>query len=194
LCDEVNEALQRILASDPFLRSERLTHFLSYVVEKTLQGQSGDLKEYHIGVEVCGRRDSYDTRTDPVVRVEARRLRSALDLYYAHQGKERGSSISLPKGGYVPCFSSRKAAGPPPAAISTPVPARPEAGGWDAAGCGWNAVAAGAVYFLWTHAYNRAAVNTGTLVLADFTNTTGDVIFDHALRQGWRPSWSKSPI
>ena len=51
---------KRILASDPFLRSERLTHFLTYVIEKTLQGQSGDLKEYCIGVEVCRRKDSYD--------------------------------------------------------------------------------------------------------------------------------------
>jgi tetratricopeptide (TPR) repeat protein len=194
LCDEVNEALQRILASDPFLRSERLTHFLSYVVEKTLQGQSGDLKEYHIGVEVCGRRDSYDTRTDPVVRVEARRLRSALGLYYAHQGKEEAVQISLPKGGYVPCFSSRKAAGPPPAAISTPVPASPRSRrlGWPLAVVG-TLLAAGAVYFLWTHAYNRAAVNTGTLVLADFTNTTGDVIFDHALRQGLAAQLEQSP-
>ena len=80
---EVEAALQRILASDPFLRSERLTHFLTYIVEKTLQGQSGDLKEYCVGIAVCGRKDSYDTRTDPVVRVEARRLRSAINLYYA---------------------------------------------------------------------------------------------------------------
>ena len=193
-CDEVKEALQRILASDLFLRSERLTHFLSYVVEKTLQGQSGDLKEYHIGVEVCGRKDSYDTRTDPVVRVEARRLRSALDLYYAHQGKEEAVQISLPKGGYVPCFSSRKAANPPPAEISTPAPASPRSRrlGWPLAAVG-TLLAAGAVYFLWTHAYNRAAANTGTLVLADFTNTTGDVIFDHALRQGLAAQLEQSP-
>src|ERR1035438_2446568 len=85
-CDEVKAALQRILASDPFLRSERLTHFLTYIVEKSMQGQSGDLKEYCIGVEVCGRKDSYDTRIDPVVRVEARRLRSALDRKRVGQG------------------------------------------------------------------------------------------------------------
>jgi len=102
--DEVKTALQRILASDPFLRSERLTHFLTYVVEKSMQGQSGDLKEYCIGVEVCGRKDSYDTRIDPVVRVEARRLRSALDLYYANDGKADAVQIALPKGGYVPVF------------------------------------------------------------------------------------------
>src|ERR1035438_761240 len=98
--DEVEAALQRILASDPFLRSERLTHFLTYIVEKTLQGQSGDLKEYCVGIAVCGRKDSYDTRTDPVVRVEARRLRSAINLYYANEGKDDAVQITLPKGGY----------------------------------------------------------------------------------------------
>src|ERR1035441_6672161 len=107
--NEVKDALRRILASDPYLRSERLTHFLSHIVEKTLQGESADLKEYHIGVEVCGRKDSYDTRTDPVVRVEARRLRAALDLYYAHEGKEDLVRIFLPKGRYVPSFFRRKA-------------------------------------------------------------------------------------
>jgi tetratricopeptide (TPR) repeat protein len=192
--DEVKEALDGILASDPFLRSARLTHFLSYVVEKTLQGQSGDLKEYHIGVEVCGRKDSYDTRTDPVVRVEARRLRSALDLYYAHEGKEDAVQISLPKGGYAPCFSSRKAAEPPPAEISPPAPVSPRSRqwGWPLAAIG-TLLVAGGVYFFWTHAYNRATTNTSTLVLADFTNTTGDVIFDHALRQGLAAQLEQSP-
>ena len=117
---EVNQALKRILASDPFQRSERLTHFLSYVVEKTLQGQSADLKEYCIGVEVCGRKDTYDSRTDPVVRVEARRLRSAIDLYYANEGKDDAVQIQLPKGGYVPCFSFRNAADSPLDEIDPP--------------------------------------------------------------------------
>lgn len=193
-CDEVKRALQRVLGSDPFLRSERLSHFLSYVVEKTLQGQSGDLKEYHIGVEVCGRKDSYDTRTDPVVRVEARRLRSALDLYYAHEGKEEAVQISVPKGGYVPCFSSRKASDPLPAETSTPEPTSPRSVrlGWALAAVG-TLLAAGGAYSLLTSAYNHAAANTSTLVLADFTNTTGDVIFDRALREGLAAQLEQSP-
>lgn len=193
-CHKVKEGLRRILASDPFLRSERLTHFLRYVVEKTLQSQSGDLKEYHIGVEVCGRKDSYDTRTDPVVRVEARRLRSALDLYYAHEGKEDAVRISLPKGGYVPCFYSRQAAATPPAGIAAPAPASHRIGRW-----GWLLLAlgtllvAGAVYFFWFHRYNHLAANSNMLVLADFTNTTGEAIFDHALRQGLAAQLEQSP-
>jgi len=94
--DEVKEALRRILESGPFQRSERLTHFLTYIVEMSLQGQSGDLKEYCVGVAVCGRKDYYDTRTDPVVRVEARRLRSAIDLYYANEGNEDAVQITFP--------------------------------------------------------------------------------------------------
>lgn len=194
LPDEVTEALRRILASDPFLRSERLTHFLNYIVDKTLQGQSGDLKEYHIGVEVCGRKDSYDTRTDPVVRVEARRLRSALDLYYANEGKEDAVRIALPKGGYVPSFFSRKPDGPPPVQVSPPVPAIRRIPRW-----GWPLalvaalLLAGGVYFFWTQQRLHLSTNTSTLVLADFTNTTGDVIFDHALRQGLAAQLEQSP-
>jgi tetratricopeptide (TPR) repeat protein len=193
---EVNQALKRILASDPFQRSERLTHFLSYVVEKTLQGQSADLKEYCIGVEVCGRKDTYDSRTDPVVRVEARRLRSAIDLYYANEGKDDAVQIQLPKGGYVPCFSFRNAADPPPDEIDPPAPApslpRIVRWRWPLASIA-TLLVAGGLFFFWNHLHRNLSANTSTLVLADFTNTTGDVIFDHALRQGLAAQLGQSP-
>jgi tetratricopeptide (TPR) repeat protein len=193
---EVNEALERILASDPFQRSERLTHFLTYVIEKTLQGQSGDLKEYCIGVEVCGRKDSYDSRTDPVVRVEARRLRSAIDLYYANEGKEDAVQIALPKGGYVPCFSFRKAADPPldepaPQAL-TPSLTRNGNMRWLLVSIGIILVVVG-LFYSWNTLHNKVSANTSTLVLADFSNTTGDAIFDHALRQGLAAQLEQSP-
>jgi eukaryotic-like serine/threonine-protein kinase len=193
---DVNQALQRILASDPFQRSERLTHFLSYVVEKALQGQSADLKEYCIGVEVCGRKDSYDSRTDPVVRVEARRLRSAIDLYYANEGKDDAVQIKLPKGGYVPCFSFRTAADPPIEEAAPPAPTPSSAWivrwRWQVATIG-TLLVAGAIFFFWNHAQVKVSANTSTLVLADFTNTTGDAIFDHALRQGLAAQLEQSP-
>jgi eukaryotic-like serine/threonine-protein kinase len=192
--DEVKVALRQILASDPFLRSERLTRFLSYVVEKTIQGESGDLKEYHIGVEVCGRKESYDTRTDPVVRVEARRLRSALDLYYANEGKEDAVRIALPKGGYVPSFFLRKPDIPERVQVSPPATSsrRISRWGWPLALVG-ALLLAGGVYFFWTQQHLHLSANTSTLVLADFTNTTGDVIFDHALRQGLAAQLEQSP-
>jgi len=194
LSDEINEALRRILASDPFLRSERLTHFLSYIVEKTLRGQSEYLKEYHIGVEVCGRKESYDTRTDPVVRVEARRLRAALSLYYAGDGKADTVQISLPKGGYVPCFSSPRAKDPSPVEFvaKTPIQSSFRKFRWLLAMLA-TLLVLGAGYFSWIRWQRPLAENTSTLVLADFTNTTGDVIFDHALRQGLAAQLEQSP-
>ena len=194
--DEIKEALQRILASDSFLRSERLTHFLTYIVEKSLQGQSGDLKEYCVGIAVCGRKDSYDTRTDPVVRVEARRLRSAIDLYYANEGKEDAVQITLPKGGYVPCFLNRKAADSPTTetvvSALTPFSSRFGVWGWLLAFIATLLLAGGLVFF-WNQWHNHLPTNTSTLILADFTNTTGDVIFDHALRQGLAAQLEQSP-
>jgi tetratricopeptide (TPR) repeat protein len=194
--DDVKEALRRILASEPFLRSERLTHFLTYIVEKSQQGQSSDLKEYSIGVEVCGRKASYDTRTDPVVRVEARRLRSALDLYYANGENEDAVQIAIPKGGYIPYFSSRKAAEPPTpeTEISAPTPVSSRIGRWRWLLASVAALLlAGGIYFFWNQLNRLYAANTSTLVLADFTNTTGEVIFDNALRQGLAAQLEQSP-
>ena len=192
--DQIEEELRRVLASDPFQRSERLTHFLRYVVEKSLRGESADLKEYHLGVEVCGRKDSYDPRTDPVVRVEARRLRAALDLYYAQDGKEDAIQIALPKGAYVPSFIPCKSAIPSRAnpAQETPVARRTRRWIWLLAACGLVLATVGG-YFLWTRMHSHLPANSGTLVLADFTNTTGEAIFDHALRQGLAAQLEQSP-
>ena len=75
----VGEELEKILASPIFVNSERLCAFLRFVVEQALQGSPP--KEYTLGIEVFGRDASYDPRTDPVVRVEARRLRYKLKEY-----------------------------------------------------------------------------------------------------------------
>ena len=82
-----------------------MCRFLRFIVEKTLDGHSADLKEYLLGVEVFDRPDSYDQRIDPIVRVEARRLRAKLDSYYAGDGKGAALRIELPKGSYVPRFA-----------------------------------------------------------------------------------------
>ena len=73
---EVRQQLERILAHSLFKRSERMGRFLRLAVERTLEGKAGELKEYLIGVEVFDRKATYDPRVDPIVRVEARRLRS----------------------------------------------------------------------------------------------------------------------
>src|SRR5882724_2759761 len=83
----IEEQLLRILASRPFAQSARMTRFLRFTVERALSGQSDKLKEYVIGVEVFDRKGSYDPRVDPIVRVEARRLRSKLKNYYDGDGR-----------------------------------------------------------------------------------------------------------
>jgi serine/threonine-protein kinase len=67
------------------------------------------VKEYSVGREVFDRRADYDPRVDPIVRVEARRLRSKLRAYYAAAGREDALLIELPKGAYVPSFRPRAA-------------------------------------------------------------------------------------
>ncbi|MBL8294871.1 MAG: hypothetical protein JNN08_23700 [Bryobacterales bacterium] len=113
--EAVRAQLDRVLASSGFRDAGRLGAFLRFVVEETLRGEGPRLKEAVIGVEVFQRPADYDPRIDPVVRVEARRLRARLDEYYAGPGQADRLRISLPKGAYVPVFEESSAiAGPPP--------------------------------------------------------------------------------
>ena len=98
----IRSCLDRILGSSQFVRSERMIRFLRFAVEELLAGRAGRLKEYAIGVEVFDRGDSFDPRVDPIVRVEARRLRAKLREYYEHEGRLESLRIDLPRGGYVP--------------------------------------------------------------------------------------------
>ena len=123
-------------------------------------------------------------------------MRSAIDLYYANEGKDDAVQIALPKGGYVPCFSFRKTADPPRDETAPRARLRPYTRigrrQWQLASIG-TLLVAGGLFFLWNHAHGHISANTSTLVLADFTNTTGDVIFDHALRQGLAAQLEQSP-
>ncbi len=81
--DEIRLQLDRLLASAGFANADRMSGFLRYVVERAMAGESDQVKEYVIGVAVFGRDEQYDPRLDSIVRVEARRLRTKLDEYYA---------------------------------------------------------------------------------------------------------------
>src|SRR5829696_5413812 len=83
---DVRAELDRILASKGFASAGRLSKLLRYVVDKTLAGETDQLKEYAVGVEVFERDGNYDPRLDSIVRVEAGRLRSRLDEYYNGEG------------------------------------------------------------------------------------------------------------
>lgn len=104
--EQITDALGRILASDDFIASGRNRRFLSYVVEETLAGRAERLKGYTIAVQVFGRDASFDAQTDPLVRIEARRLRQSLERYYLTAGVADPVRILLPKGGYVPAFEN----------------------------------------------------------------------------------------
>jgi TolB-like protein/Tfp pilus assembly protein PilF len=100
----VRAELKKILASETFRKSERMSRFLRFVVEQSLAGRADELKEYTIGIEVFDRGRSYNPQTDSVVRVEAGRLRSKLRDYYGSEGQDDAVIIELPKGSYVPVF------------------------------------------------------------------------------------------
>jgi Tol biopolymer transport system component len=117
----VRAQLQTILASTVFSRSEHLRRFLSFIVEQSLAGQGHTLKESVLAHELYGKGTDFDGGTDPVVRVDARRLRDKLREYYAE--KSDPVVITLPKGSYVPVFEGTPAA---PAQPARAVPALPE--------------------------------------------------------------------
>ena len=106
----VREQLHKVLASRIFANAARMSRFLEFVVERTLAGGAEELKEYVIGVEVFDRPASFDPRVDPIVRVEARRLRAKLKTYYESVGPNDGLILSLPTGSYAPGFEWREAA------------------------------------------------------------------------------------
>ena len=125
----VRAELQRVIASRCFQLAGRAKEFLAYVVEETLAGRADRLKGYTIGVEVFGRSAAeFDAQNDPLVRVEAGRLRRRLVEYYADEGLRNPVRIGLPRGGYAAEFSYAPAAEPATSALGTPPLAVPVPG------------------------------------------------------------------
>ena len=104
----IQHQLSRILASKTFSQVERLKRFVNFIVVESLAGHSSELKEYAIGVQVFAKHPSFDPRTDPIVRVQARRLRARLVKYYREEGQADEIAIELPKGGYSPVFRRKE--------------------------------------------------------------------------------------
>src|SRR3954463_10905312 len=100
----VLDALLRVVASREFVNSERKRRFLKFVVEETLAGRADRIKAYSIAVDVFDRDSSFNPIADPVVRIEAGRLRRCLEHYYLGEGAADWIRITIPKGGYVPHF------------------------------------------------------------------------------------------
>lgn len=107
--EAVQQQLHRILKNRLLARSRELCRFLQFAVDQKLRNRTVRLKEYLIGVAVFDRGETFNPGTDPIVRVQARRLRSKLSLYYETDGRADPILIDLPCGGYVPVFRSRTA-------------------------------------------------------------------------------------
>lgn len=103
--EKVREQLKLIVESSAFSHQTKARQFLVYIVEQTLAGNGRKLKQYSIATEALGRSASFDPALDPIVRLEAGKLRKSLDAYYLKAGGADRLVISVPKGSYVPTFA-----------------------------------------------------------------------------------------
>lgn len=203
--EETRAELQRILASDTFLSARRSSSFLKFVVERHLADEADGIKEYLIGTEVFDRPAQFDPRLDPVVRIEAGRLRKKLDEYYEGPGAGDPIVIEIPKGGYVPAFRRRTGtadsqttddAALPDVRQALPprtVPRNSRLWPIVAAACLLLAVLIGGGIYYRSYGV-KALTEKDTIVLADFANTTGDTVFDGALRTALGVALRQSPF
>jgi len=125
---ERRRLVQRILASNIFRRSHRLSAFLRYIVEQQANGDLSAINEARIGTEVFGRAPGYHAGDDSIVRSQARFLRQRLEEYFATEGLNEALVLRIPKGSYVPHFELRSVAAaaappvPPPEPLPAPAP------------------------------------------------------------------------
>ena len=95
--DAILASLERMLAWPEITRSPQLGRFLDYIVQRTLAGDEHSIKAYSIAVDVFGRPVDFDPQADPIVRVQARRLRGLIEDYYSGPGQDDPVRISLPE-------------------------------------------------------------------------------------------------
>ena len=95
-------ASERVLASGDFDGSPRSREFVRFIVEEALAGRQDGLTQAAIAVKVFGRRNDFDPTVDPIVRIQAGRLRRSLERYYLLTGADDPVRIELPRGRYVP--------------------------------------------------------------------------------------------
>jgi hypothetical protein len=105
----IRAELERVVAGPRLIKSPQLVKFLRFVVEAVLTGKGRRIKAYTVAIEALGRDPRFDPLTDPIVRVEAGRLRRALEHYYATDGRRDPLVIEMPRGSYVPVFRLKAA-------------------------------------------------------------------------------------
>lgn len=118
---EIRAELDRILGNPLFKPKRNMCRLLEHLVTETLEGRAEDLKGYSIALDVFKQSGDYDSDRNPLVRVNAGRLRTLLRLYYLGDGKEDPIRIEVPKGTYVPSFSQNAER---PSEAASPAPRR----------------------------------------------------------------------
>lgn len=106
--DLILRQLQAILGSPNFYATEQQKNFLNFVVNESLAGRSNQLKGYTVATQVFGRSSDFDASLDPIVSIQANKLRRALEHYYLTEGKQDSILIDIPKGTYAPVFEQQK--------------------------------------------------------------------------------------
>ncbi len=106
------QQLQKILSNPKFFATKQQKNFLKFVVKEFLEGRSDLLKGYTIATQVFGRTEDFDPQSDPIVSVQANKLRRALEHFYLKDGKNDPIVIDIPKGTYSPVFIERPTAHP----------------------------------------------------------------------------------
>jgi serine/threonine-protein kinase len=180
--DQIRAALDRVLAAPEFANAARLTRFLRFAVEKTLAGAGAELKEYLLGVEVFDRGQDFDPRLDPIVRVEARRLRAKLEDYYKGGGQSDPVRIVFRKGGYAPRFE--------PATVAPMLSARSPRLKWAAAAFVVVGLAAAGLFLIRSQTSAGAEVIT---IAAIPSSDPGNAEFADGLAEAVSMELSKNP-
>jgi len=130
--DECWQVIERVAESPNLKRAFRLKEFLFYVGRRSIKENSSDIHEQEIGRMVFGRKDSYDTSQDNIVRVSATELRKRVDAYFAAEGEHETLIFDIPRGSYTPVFRQRikepePVVQPEPTAATAPIAAPVEA-------------------------------------------------------------------
>src|ERR1700724_2924185 len=103
--DDVRQQLAHVLQHPSFADSARSSQLLTYLVERVLQGDAGDLKEYALAADVFGRDSDFDPKLDSIVRSQVSRLRTKLLAYYQGDGRDDLLRFNVPRRGYALQFS-----------------------------------------------------------------------------------------
>jgi TolB-like protein/Tfp pilus assembly protein PilF len=198
--DLIQLELEHIIASSAFDASPRNRAFLRFVVEETLARRGDRIKAYTIGTSVFGRDEAFDPQSDPIVRIEASRLRRSLERYYLTAGRDDPVRIDIPKWGYVPSFErlpgkADEDASPGHAQVAEPAPERPPAlraskartrvqgllarGAWAAAALGTLAIMLGIGPSIWEtatepDAFVDEAGRGPSIIVLPFENLSGE--------------------